>query len=273
MQKREEDLVCLVVCKISFPETKLAWHKIAPQLATTHTVILPDLPGYGDSTAPTPDHDYKNYSKREMAKVLVQLMQQLGFHQFAIAGHDRGARAAYRMALDHPKIITQLTVLNIIPTLDMVEHLDYNTAVSLSNWFFLAQPSPLPETMLKHNAEFYLQQVFDTWSENPGRISPKAKAEYLRCFKNEKVIEAICSEYRATVWDIENDREDRKNNRRIDCPVCALWSHEGIPASMVNPLEVWKKWADNVTGAALAGGHFLMEESPEEVLRHLPYKI
>jgi haloacetate dehalogenase len=252
-----------------FPQTKLAWHKIAPELAVTQTVILPDLPGYGDSTAPKPDAEYKNYSKRSMANVLVEVMQQLGFDQFAVAGHDRGARVAYRMALDHPQKIARLSVLNIIPTIDMVEHLDYNTAVNMHNWFFLAQPAPLPETLLQQNADFYLQHIFDTWSETPSQILPEAKAEYLRCFKKKEVIEAICAEYRATTWDIENDREDRNKNRRIHCPVHALWSKEGIPASIVDPLEVWKKWADKVSGTALDGGHFLMEENPEKVLEQL----
>ncbi len=252
-----------------FPQTKIAWHKIAPDLAITHTVIIPDLPGYGDSTAPAPDEKYKNYSKRQMANTLVELMLKLGFDQFAVASHDRGARVAYRMALDHPQHVTQLAVLNIIPTLDMVENLNYNTAVSLGNWFFLAQPAPLPETLLKNNAGYYLKHVLDNWSQNPELISPEAKAEYLRCFKKPQVIDAICAEYRATVWDIEYDREDQTKNNRIHCPVHALWSKEGIPASIVNPLEVWKKWADKVSGNAIDGGHFLMEENPAEVLKQL----
>lgn len=252
-----------------FPETKLAWHKIAPALAATHTVILPDLPGYGDSTAPPPETDFKNYSKRSMANTLVEAMQQSGFNHFALAGHDRGARVAYRMALDHPEKISRLAVLNIIPTLDMVEPLDFNTAVNLANWIFLSQPAPLPEIMLEKSADYYLQHIFDSWSENPALISPEAKAEYLRCFKNPKVIKAICNEYRAVNRDIEYDREDRNKNRRIHCPVLALWSKEGIPADIADPLEVWKKWADKVSGTALSGGHFLMEENPGEVLEQI----
>ena len=252
-----------------FPETKLAWHKIAPKLAATHTVVIPDLPGYGHSTAPAPDADYRNCSKRSMANALVEVMQQLGFDRFAVAGHDRGARVAYRMALDHPTNISQLIVLNIIPTLDMVEILNYNTAVQMENWFFLAQPPPHPETMLQASADYYLQHIFDSWSEFPSRILPEAKAEYIRCFKQPGVIASICNEYRATTWDIEYDREDRNNNRLIHCPLHALWSKEGIPASIVDPLAIWNKWADKVTGTALNGGHFLMEENPSQVLTHL----
>jgi haloacetate dehalogenase len=249
-----------------FPETKLAWHKMAPELAATHTVVIPDLPGYGDSTAPAPDPDYRNCSKRSMAKALVEVMQHLGFEQFAIAGHDRGGRVAYRMALDHPKKISHLIVLNIIPTLDMVEHLNYSTAMQMENWFFLAQPAPHPETMLQANADYYLQHILDSWSKIPSRILHEARTEYIRCFKKPEVIASICNEYRAANWDIEYDKEDRGKNNRIQCPVCVLWSKDDILPGIGDPIAIWSKWADKVTGAAVNGGHFLMEESADEVL-------
>jgi haloacetate dehalogenase len=255
-----------------FPETKLAWYKIAPTLVASHTVVIPDLPGYGDSTAPAPDADYRNCSKRSMANALVEVMQQLGFDQFAVAGHDRGGRVAYRMALDHPKKISRLIVLNIIPTLDMVENLNYTTAMQMENWFFLAQPTPHPETMLQANADYYLQHIFDTWSKNPSRISPDARAAYIRSFKKPGVITSICNEYRAATWDIEYDKEDRNKHHQIQCPVHVLWSKEDILPGIGDPIEIWKKWADKVTGTPLPGGHFLMEESPNEVLEHFSIK-
>ncbi|MGN7723084.1 alpha/beta fold hydrolase [Chitinophaga sp. 22620] len=248
-----------------FPETKAAWHQIAPQLAASYTVILPDLPGYGDSTGPVPNADNSNYTKRSMGNILVQLMRQLGFSTFALAGHDRGGRVAYRMALDHPDEISRLAVLNIIPTLEMMDRFTYDMAVKMGNWIFLAQPAPLPERLLQENAEFYLDYVLDDWSVTPGLISPEARAAYLRCFKKKEVIAAMCAEYRASVLDAAYDQEDRANHRRIRCPVLALWSEKDF-SGPEGPLPVWKNWADQLSGAALPGGHFLMEECPDGVL-------
>lgn len=248
-----------------FPETKAAWHKIAPQLTEKYTLVLPDLPGYGDSEGPVPDADNSNYSKRSMGNIMVQLMQQLGFSTFALAGHDRGARVAYRMALDHPGEISRLAVLNIIPTLDMMDSFTYDTALKMGNWIFFAQPAPLPEKLIHENPAFYLNYVLDDWSATPALISPEARAEYLRCFKKEEVIAAMCAEYRASALDAAYDREDRVNHRRIHCPVLALWSEKDFPGPD-GPLPVWKNWADEVSGAALPGGHFLMEECPDAVV-------
>ncbi len=247
-----------------FPETKAAWHQVAPRLAETYTVVLPDLPGYGDSTGPVPVADNSNYTKRSMGNMLVRLMQQLGFSTFALAGHDRGGRVAYRMALDHPREISRLAVLNIIPTLEMMDRFSYDMAVKMGNWVFLAQPAPLPETLITGNPEFYLNYMLDDWSATPALISPETRAAYLRCFKRKEVIAAICAEYRASVLDAAYDREDRDKHRRISCPVLALWSEKDFTSSD-GPLPVWKNWADDVSGAALPGGHFLMEECPGEV--------
>lgn len=252
-----------------FPETKAAWYKIAPRLATRYTVVLPDLPGYGDSLGPAPDAQNKNYGKRSIANVLVKIMNDLHFQRFAVAGHDRGGRVAYRMALDHSQKVTQLAVLNILPTLDMLEHLDINLAIKMENWFFLSQPAPYPETMIKSNTAYFLQYILDSWSEDPSMITAEARAEYLRCFNDPRVVASICAEYRALHFDAKDDDEDRKHSRRIQCPTCVLWSKEGLPSRMGDPLMIWKKWADNVIGTSLHGGHFLMEENPEEVFRQL----
>ena len=252
-----------------FPETKLAWHKIASQLAEHYTLVIPDLPGYGDSTGPTVDDEHKNYSKRELANILVRIMQQLNFHQYSVVGHDRGGRIAYRMALDHPEIITRLALLDIIPALDMSERLDYDSAVTMENWFFLSQPKPLPETLIAANPEFYLSYILDSWTAKPEMILPEIRAEYLRYFKNPKVITAICEEYRASYLDIIYDKEDRLHDKRINCPVLLLWSAGDLAAKLGDPLAIWKSWANNVTGKSLQCGHFLMEECPTEVLNQL----
>lgn len=249
-----------------FPETKLTWHKIAPQLAGYYTVVVPDLPGYGDSTGPTPDEKHENYSKRKAGNILAEVMRKLNFQSYAVAGHDRGARVAYRMALDHSSKITQLAVLDIIPTLEMAERLDYESALEMENWFFLSQPKPLPETLIGANPEFYLNYILDNWAAKPEMISPEIRKEYLRCFKNPKVIEAMCEEYRATYLDIIYDREDRLSDKRIDCPVLVLWSENDLAARFGDSLAIWKGWANNVRGTAVQCGHFLMEECPAVVL-------
>jgi haloacetate dehalogenase len=252
-----------------FPETKAAWHKVAPQLATEYTVIVPDLPGYGDSTGYGPDAGHECHTKRAYANILVQLMSGLGFDTFSVAGHDRGGRVAYRMALDHPGKVGRLAVLNIIPTLEVVERLTFESALKMGNWILLGQPAPLPETLIRDNPAFYLDYILNSWAELPEQITPEARAEYLRCFEKEAVVAAMCAEYRTNSLDADYDREDRDNNRRIQCPVLALWSAKDDPGGEEGTLSVWKQWADNVSGAALPGGHFLMEECPDATCRQL----
>jgi len=250
-----------------FPETKLAWHKIAAQLATRYTVVMPDLPGYGDSSCLAPDAEHKNYSKRNMGAIMAQLMNGLGFDQYMVAGHDRGARVAYRMALDHPSQVTGVAVLNIIPTLEVIEGLTYDKALAMENWLFLSQPAPFPETLICANPSFYLNHVLDSWSLSPELISQESRDEYLRCFKKPEVIAGMCAEYRANKVDAAYDLEDRNNQRLIQCPMLVLWSENDFSAD--EPLRTWRKWANNVSGKRLSCGHFLMEESPDETLDHL----
>ncbi len=248
-----------------FPETKMAWHKIANQLANEFTIILPDLPGYGDSLGPVPDGNYDKYSKRTSATVLTKVMQELGFNKFAVAGHDRGARIAYRLALDSPASVTRLALLNIIPTLEVVEGMNYRKAISMENWLFMAQPSPFPETMINADPAFYLNHVIDSWSANSELISSESRDHYLRAFKDPSIVASMCAEYRATELDSSNDLEDRKKGNRIQCSILVLWSEKDFPNSSTI-LTSWNHWASNVSGLSLPCGHFLMEESPEEVL-------
>lgn len=252
-----------------FPETKAAWHKIAPQLATEYTVVVPDLPGYGDSTGPAPDAGDEHHTKRAYGNMMLAVMTELGFNTFAIAGHDRGGRVAYRMALDHPEKISHLAVLNIIPTLEVVERLTFETALKMGNWFFLGQPAPMPETLINANPAFYLDHILNTWAEAPDQITPEARAEYLRCFEKRSVIAAMCAEYRVNGLDAAYDSEDWAAQHRIQCPLLVLWSAKDAPGGKADPLFIWKHWADNVSGAALPGGHFLMEEAPDPTSQQL----
>jgi haloacetate dehalogenase len=252
-----------------FPETHVAWHAVAPLLAKHFTLILPDLPGYGDSIGPRPDHAHERYSKRAMASMLVQAIDQFGVRNFTVVGHDRGARVAYRLALDYPERVSALAVLDVIPTLDVAERTTYQTARQMANWFWLATAPPLPERLLSCEPELYVRQIIDAWGGSHA-IASEALAEYVRCFRNPRVIEAICAEYRAgDVIDIEHDQADREAGRRIACPVLALWEENGFVTQFGDPLTIWRGWADNVTGGAVAGGHFMMEESPVRIAEAL----
>ncbi|MBI2466610.1 MAG: alpha/beta fold hydrolase, partial [Candidatus Rokubacteria bacterium] len=247
-----------------YPQTHVAWHRVGPALASAVTVVAADLPGYGDSTGPDPDRDRQAFAKRATAATLVEVMQALGFARFAVAGHDRGGRVAYRMALDHPGRVTRLAVLDIVPTLDMVEMTDRDLALATYHWFFLAQPHPLPERLIGGDPDFYLEWTIGRWLGRPGGIDPAALAEYRRCFRKPSVIRAACEDYRAGLGlDVEHDRADRDAGRRIACPVLVLWAAQGTDGKAVEPLAVWGRWAERVTGQPLAAGHFLMEEAPD----------
>ena len=251
-----------------FPQTHYCWRKVAPQLASTHTVVAPDLRGYGDTVAPPGGPRGEGYSKREMASELVALMEHLGFDRFAVVGHDRGARVAYRMALDHPARVERLVVLNVVPTVDQFERMTTATTLDYYPWLFLAQPAPLPERLLEPNAEFFLRHTLESWSGTPGAIATEAVAVYVRAF-SPAMIAAVCADYRAAFHlDRPLDAQDRAANRRITCPVLVLWGdQEGALAG--GPLTVWRRWADDVRGHALACGHFLPEEVPDALAASL----
>ena len=251
-----------------FPQTHYCWRKVAPRLASTHTVVAPDLRGYGDTVAPPGGPRGEGYSKREMASELVALMEHLGFDRFAVVGHDRGARVAYRMALDHPARVERLVVLNVVPTVDQFERMTTATTLDYYPWLFLAQPAPLPERLLEPNAEFFLRHTLESWSGTPGAIATEAVAVYVRAF-SPAMIAAVCADYRAAFHlDRPLDAQDRAANRRITCPVLVLWGdQEGALAG--GPLTVWRRWADDVRGHALACGHFLPEEAPDALAASL----
>ncbi|UEM19447.1 alpha/beta hydrolase [Skermanella mucosa] len=249
-----------------YPQTHVTWHRVAPILARRFTVVAPDLRGYGDS-APPLDGDY---SKRAMAADQAGLMAELGFDRFGVTGHDRGGRVAYRLALDHPGRVSRLAVLDMVPTLDMWEMMDAGMAMAVYHWLFLAQPDGLPESLIGADPGGYLTRTVRSWCADPDAIDPAALAEYIRCFRRPEVVQAACGDYRAGAGvDRDHDAADRAAGRRIACPVLALWARGGTDGRPYDPLAVWRRWADDVSGREIACGHFLQEEAPDEVARAL----
>ena len=251
------------------PETHLMWHQVAPRLAEHFTVVATDLRGFGDSGTPPSTPDHAPYSMREIARDQVEIMDAFGFERFCVVGHDRGARCAYRMALDHTRVVTKLVVLDIVPTADDFRSAGKDFSLGFWVWSFLAAPAPVPEELIVRAPDVVVNHMLDTWSETPGAFPEDVRAEYVAKFGAPGTIHAICEEYRAAATlDDEHDEADR-SRRRITCPVLTLWSSTGAVAMWHNPLEVWKKWADDVQGGPVAAGHFLPEEAPDEIASKL----
>jgi haloacetate dehalogenase len=251
-----------------FPQTHYCWHPIAPAMTERNTVVVCDLKGYGDSRSEPGGPLGEGYGKREMAAELVELMARLGFDRFAVVGHDRGGRVAYRMALDHPEVVERLGVLNIVPTVDQFERMAGEAAIEYWPWFFLAQPPPFAERLVSAGAEYFLRHTLDSFAAAPGALSSEATERYLRAFTPE-TISAICADYRAGFHiDRPIDAEDRERGRRIACPVLVHWGAEEGSMSE-GPLAVWRQWADRVEGGPLASGHFIPEEAPHELAASL----
>lgn len=250
-----------------FPETHLMWRDVAPPLAASFTTICADLRGYGDSTCPPSTPDHAPYAKRAMALDLVALMAALGFDRFGIAGHDRGGRVAYRLALDHPDKVTKLAVLDVVPTLDAWERADARLALGFWPWSLLAQPAPLPEHLLGGAPEAVIADAASEWGSAADAMPPEIRAAYAAMFAAPERCHAICEEYRAAAGlDRDHDAVDRQAGRRIACPTLILWSGEGALGSWYDPeggpLGLWRNWCDDVQGRAVAGGHFFPEEDP-----------
>jgi len=246
-----------------YPQTHLMWGRVAQELAQDFTVVAPDLRGYGDSTGPAATPDHASYSKRAMAADTLALMGALGFERFDVAGHDRGGRVAYRLALDHPQAVRRLTVLDIVPTAEVWARADARFALAYWHWSFLAQAHPLPESLIAHDpARFFLDAQFGGVVRT---FEPDAVADYVRCLARPSVVHAICEDYRAgATYDRALDERDRADGRRIGCPTQVLWGARGALPAWYDTLAVWRGWADDVTGHALDCGHFLPEERPAQ---------
>ncbi len=252
-----------------YPQTHVIWHKIAPRLAARFTVVAADLRGYGDSGKPAGALDHSNYSKRAMARDQVELMRHLGFERFYLAGHDRGARVAHRLAIDHPDRVLKLALLDISPTKKMYESTDREFAQAYYHWFFLIQPKPLPEKLIVSDPQFYLRHKLGSGSAGLSPFTPEALSEYLRCFTPE-TIHASCEDYRASAGiDLEHDRADAQAGRKIACPLLVLWGKRGVIERYFSPLLDWAEVATDVRGRALDGGHYLAEELPDETCAEL----
>lgn len=257
-----------------FPETHLMWRDVAPRLAERFTVVCPDLRGYGRSFCPASRPDHAPYAKRAMAQDMVAVMERLGFRRFSVAGHDRGGRVAYRLALDHPARVERLAVLDILATADVWEWADARLATGFWPWSLLAQPEPLPERLLSGAPDAVVDDALGGWGSPAQAFSPAVRAAYVDALSDPEHLHAICEEYRAAATlDRAHDLADREAGRRIACPVLALWSGRGALNSWYaeagGPLGLWRAWAGDVRGGPLDAGHFFPEECPERTAEEL----
>jgi haloacetate dehalogenase len=244
-----------------YPQTHLMWHRVAPELAERYTVVCPDLRGYGDSDKPPGDDDHGGYSKRTMARDHLEVMRALGHERFAVVGHDRGARVALRMALDHADAISRLAVLDIVPTETIYHTIDQRRARTVWRYFFLIQPYDLPERLIAGDPRRYLRWTLDEWCGTPGALDEQVVAEYERCF-DQATIHATCEDYRAGgSIDLVHDRADA--DKPVACPTLVLWSANGLGESY-DVADIWRQRAPRFTGQSLDCGHFLAEERPSE---------
>jgi haloacetate dehalogenase len=249
-----------------YPETHMMWGKIADDLAADFTVVAPDLRGYGGSSKPAATPDHSSYSKRAMARDAVALMAHFGFSRFNLAGHDRGGRVGYRLALDHPAAVEKLSILDIIPTAEVWARANRAFALGYWHWSFLAQPAPFPENAIATDPEGFTFRI--AGNSGSSIFAPEAYADYLEALKDPATIHAMCEDYRAGAsYDIKADEADR--GRRIEAPLQVLWGSKGALGHWYDVLEVWRGWAVNVQGQAIDSGHFIPEERPAETLAAL----
>ncbi|WP_278442845.1 alpha/beta fold hydrolase [Pseudomonas oryzihabitans] len=247
------------------PQTLVMWHKVAPRLAERFTLVAADLRGYGDSAKP--EAGAEAYSKRTLARDNVELMRRLGHERFAVLAHDRGARVAHRLALDHPAAVEQMMLLDIAPTLAMYRQTDEAFARAYWHWFFLIRPAPLPERLIEADPEGYLKGVMGTRSAGLAPFPPEVLAEYLRCLSLPGTARGICEDYRASAGiDLVHDQADLDAGRRLELPLRLLWGAEGTVGRCFDPLAEWRQVATRVSGRALPGGHYLAEELPDLVV-------
>ncbi|HSW03331.1 alpha/beta fold hydrolase [Aquabacterium sp.] len=255
------------------PQTHAIWHRVAPALAEHFTVVAADLRGYGDSCKPAGTADHANYAKRRMALDQLTLMQQLGFARFDVLAHDRGARVAHRLAMDHAAAVRRLVLLDIAPTLAMYEQTSEAFARAYWHWFFLIQPAPLPERLIEADPAAYVRDVMGRRSAGLAPFDRRALAEYQRCLALPGAAHGLCEDYRASAGiDLGHERADRAAGRRLQMPLLALWGADGVVQRCFDPLAEWRKLASDVRGQALPCGHYIAEEAPDLLLAQvLPF--
>lgn len=247
-----------------YPQTHVMWASVANELSNDYFVICPDLRGYGDSSKPKGLENHENYSKKVMANDMIELMEELGYEEFYLAGHDRGARVTHRICLDSPHMIKKVSVLDIAPTFHMFLNSDMNFSTGYYHWFFLIQEYPLPETLIGNNAEYYLKEKLKRWSAPGATFNEDAVKQYVRCFDKD-MIHSTCEDYRASATvDMNDDAFSR--DKKISMPLLVLWGEKGFINKNYNVIDVWKDYAKDVSGKALECGHFLAEEAPFDVI-------
>ncbi len=251
-----------------YPQTRMCWRDVVPELSSRFTVVSADLRGYGDSGKPPGAADHGNYSKRTMAADAVAVMAHLGFDRFDVAGHDRGGRVAHRMALDHPAAVRRAAVLDIVPTRTLFANTDQAFATAYYHWFFLIQPDGLPEAMIGRDPEWFLRETVRRWSGAGRQVPEEALREYVRHFSDPAAVHGSCEDYRAAAGiDLEHDAAD--GDRRVTCPLLVLWGEQGAMHRLYDVLGSWRELADDVRGRPLPCGHFLPEECPGETAEAL----
>ena len=252
------------------PQTRAIWHKVAPELMKHHTLVMTDLRGYGDSSKPQGTPDHSNYSKRVMAQDQVEVMKQLGFDRFDILAHDRGARVAHRLAMDHADSVSRLIMLDIAPTLAMYEKANNAFARAYWHWFFLIQPSPMPERLIEADPAAYIRDLMGRRSAGLTPFDPLALAEYMRCIALPGAAHGMCEDYRAAAGiDLIHDREDIAAGKKLVMPTMVLWGEEGVIHQCFKPLQEWQAIAKDVVGEPVPCGHYISEEAPEILLQKI----
>jgi haloacetate dehalogenase len=250
------------------PQTHFMWHAVAPALARRFTVVCPDLRGYGQSLKPPATPDHAPYAKTEMARDMVEVMEQLGHRRFLVGSHDRGARVAHRLALDYPDRVEKLAVLDIVPTIEHFERTDMAFALGYYHWFWFAQPHPFPEMVINAAPEAWFRAQTTREPKPPGFFHAEALADYLAAVRNPDMIRGMCEDYRAAATiDLEHDRASRAAGTKVRCPLLVLWGAKGKIGKWYDPLAIWRQYCSaEVTGGPVDSGHYLAEEAPGEVL-------
>jgi len=253
------------------PQTHVMWHKVAPELVNEYTVICPDIPGYGKSFKPKISDNHETYSKVNMALDIINFMELLGFDKFQIVAHDRGARIAHRIALDFPKKIIKMILLDIIPTIEHFERTNMEFAMGYYHWFWLAQRSPIPESVINKAPEEWFFAHTSREEKDKNFFDPIALNDYLDCVKNPETINAICEDYRAAATiDLIDDKKSRENNIKIKAPILVLWGNKGKLEQWYQPLSIWQNYSSSdVRGNAINSGHYLSEENPNEIIKNI----